>query len=118
MKKFALPVAALTATVALVVVPSLPAAADQGAAIIGSQAYYTTSDDQLSAWDSHSDGKSAIAEIRASSGSTIYSVVNSNGWNTTKYRTVSMPATYQIRACVQDLSAGGAKSCGNWVNGS
>lgn len=102
----------------LVVVPAVTAAADQGNAIVGSQAYYITSSDRLSVSDTQSDGKSAIAEIRASAGSTVYSVTESRGVNNQSVKTISMPASYQIRACVQDLGGGGAKSCSGWANGS
>lgn len=110
-------IAAAAIAAALVVGPVLPAFADQGAAIIGSQAYYVTSSNRLTAQDTQSDGKSAIAEIRASSGSTIYSVTESDGVGQIAVRIISMPANYQIRACVKDYSAGTAKSCGPWVNG-
>ncbi|PZQ88943.1 MAG: hypothetical protein DI534_09150 [Leifsonia xyli] len=118
MKKFTKVAAAAGAALLIAVLPSMPAFADQGAAIIGSQAYYTTGNDQLSAWDTQADGASAIAEIRASAGSTIYGVTESRGQGYVAYRTVSMPANYQIRACIQDFSAGTPKSCGPWVNGS
>ncbi|GMA90688.1 hypothetical protein GCM10025869_12170 [Homoserinibacter gongjuensis] len=70
---------AAAVALSLALLPALPAAADQGAAIVGSQAYYVTSTDQLSAQDTQADGASAIAEIRASAGSTIYSVTESRG---------------------------------------
>ena len=104
--------------VAIAVLPLVPAFADQGAAIIGSQAFYVTSSNSLSAQDTQADGKSAIAELRAYSGATVYSVINSSGAGTIKYKTVSMPTNYQIRACVQDISGGGSKSCTSWINGS
>lgn len=106
------------AILVLVVSPAITAAADQGNAIVGSQAYYITSSDRLSVSDTQADGKSAIAEIRASAGSTIYSVTESRGVNNQSVKTISMPKSYQIRACVQDLGGGGAKSCSGWANGS
>lgn len=109
---------AAVAILALVVLPSTAASADQGNAIVGSRAYYITSSDRLSVSDTQADGKSAIAEIRASAGSTIYSVTESRGVNNQSVKTVSMPKSYQIRACVQDLGGGGAKSCSGWANGS
>jgi hypothetical protein len=111
-------VAIALTSVVLAIAPTTTAFADQGAAIVGSQAYYTTGNDQLSAWDTQADGASAIAEIRASAGSTVYSVTESRGAGNIAYRTVSMPANYQIRACIQDFSAGTPKTCGPWVNGS
>lgn len=120
MKKISMLAAA--AALALVLLPSATAtasvAADQGNAIVGAQAYYITSSDRLSVSDTQSDGKSAIAEIRASAGSTVYAVTESRGVNNQSVRTVSMPASYQIRACVQDLGGGGAKTCSGWANGS
>jgi len=110
--------ATIGAVAALAVIPTTAAFADQGAAIVGAQAYYTTGNDQLSAQDTQSDGKSAIAEIRSGSGGSVYSVTASGGSGTVEYRTVSMPASYQIRACVQDIGGGGAKTCGSWINGS
>lgn len=113
---------AAVAAVALVMLPSATAtasvAADQGNAIIGAQAYYITSSDRLSVTDTQADGKSAIAEIRASAGSTTYAVTESRGKNELSVRKVVMPANYQIRACVQDLGGGGAKTCSGWANGS
>lgn len=73
----------------------------------------------LTVTDTQADGKSAIAELRKSSGATIYSVTESRGVNhssTTKVFTIS--GSFPIRACVKNYSAGTAKSCGGWINGS
>jgi hypothetical protein len=97
----------------------MTASASQGAAIIGSQAYYNTGTRVLSVTDTQSDGSSAIAEVRKSSGATVYSVTESRGVNKTSTKQVfTISGSFQIRACIKDYSAGTAKSCGAWVNGS
>lgn len=105
------------ASAAIVFSMSAPAWADQGQAVVGSQAYYQNAQRQLSATDTQADGKSAIAELRVNGG-TVYSVTNSKGNNTTSYYTVPVNIAsgtrLEIRACTQDLSAGGSKSCGTW----
>lgn len=116
-KKNALKVAAAAAIVTGLVGVSSPAFADQGAAVIGSQAYYKSSGRVLSATDTQSDGKSAIAQIRFN-GSIVKTVTNGGGKNTTKSATVDVPAgrTIYIRAGVIDQSGGGSASYGKWVS--
>jgi hypothetical protein len=118
-KKFVQAVGAAAATCALVLLPAMTAQASQGAAIIGSQAYYNTGTKVLSVTDTQADGKSAIAELRKASGATVYSVTESRGVNNTTTKQVfTISGSFQIRACVKNYSAGTAKSCGAWINGS
>lgn len=117
MKKLVKVTAAAGAALVLGLLPSAPAFADQGSAITGAQAYYTSGNDQLSAQDTAADSKSAIAEIRSSPTGAVTSLVNSGGNGTITYKTVNI-GNFQIRACVQNLSSGGAKTCSAWKDGS
>lgn len=114
-KKNMFKIAAGAAIVVGLVGAGSPAFADQGSAYVGSQAYYKTSGKVLSATDTDSDGKSAIAEIQFN-GSIIKRVTNGGGKGTTKSASVDVPSgrSISIRACVQDQSGGGAKSCSAW----
>ena len=109
--------AILLAVGVIVVISAGPAFADQGAAVIGSQAYYTSNNKQLSAQDTQNDGKSAIAQFRRGTSGAITEIVNSDGNGSVKYATVSVTSgtSAYIRACTQDLGGGGARSCGSWV---
>lgn len=95
-----------------------PAFADQGSAVIGASAYYKTSGMKLTATDTDSDGKSAIAEIRFN-GSVIARATESRGKGyTSPAKTVPVQAgrSIDIRACVQDLGNNGPKTCAPWKN--
>lgn len=94
-----------------------PAFADGGAAIVGSQTYWVSSTKTLSSTDSQADGMSSIAQLRRGTSGAISEVVNSSGKNQTRSVKVSVTAgsTIYLRACVQNLSTGGARSCGDWV---
>jgi len=105
------------AVIALAVLPAAAASADQNISIAGATATYNTGTHALFAYDTLSDGKSAIAEIRAGSGATVYRVTSSNGVGSAAGIIVSMPARYELRACVQDIGGGGAKTCTGWVGG-
>ncbi len=110
--------AAFAAALALAVLPSSPAFADQNASTAGSFTHYQTSAMMLSSADTSSDGKSSIAQIRASSTSPVLELVNSSGNGTTAYKQfTAIPSNYQIRACVQDIGGGGARTCSSWVSG-
>lgn len=106
--------ATMGAVVALVGIAGGPAfAADQGQAVTGSQAYWTSSSKTLSATDTDSDGKSAVARLRSSSG-TIYTVTNGGGKNTTKslkLSNITSGSSVAIQACTIDQSGGGSLSC-------
>lgn len=106
--------ATMGAVVALVGIAGGPAfAADQGQAVVGSQAYWKSSTKVLTATDTAADGKSAVARLRTSSGK-VYEVVNGGGKDTTKPLTISGIAsgsTVAIQACTIDQSASGNYSC-------
>lgn len=106
---------ALVVSLALIVLPAASASAFTDVAIPGSEAYYMSS--TLYAKDTKADGKSAIAEIRSSPTSATWVLTNSGGNGTTISASVLVATNYQIRACVQDIGGGGAKTCGAWTNG-
>ncbi|MBD8704919.1 hypothetical protein [Frigoribacterium sp. CFBP 13712] len=94
-----------------------PAFADQGASVVGSQAYYKSSGFQLSAEDTQADSKSALAQVKNSAGTILGSVTNGAGKGQVRYATVanvSKGQTIYIRAGVKDQSASGAASWGAW----
>jgi hypothetical protein len=106
----------LAVAVALVGVTAGPALADQGEAVIGSQAYYqAAAAKQLSVQDTQSDGKSAVGEIKNAAG-TVFELTESAGSGHIAYRSVSVVkgSTIQIRAGVQNLSTGTAAVWGPW----
>ena len=118
MNKLGKVAAAFAAALALAVIPSAPAFADQTATTTGAVAHFQQGPDMLSAGDTSADGKSATAQIRANSTAPVLSLTNSGGSGTTAYQQfTSIPANYQIRACVQDIGGGGARTCSAWKAG-
>lgn len=93
------------------------AEADQAATITGSKASWISGSEVLSSQDTKADGKSSIAELKKADGQ-IVGVINSQGSGTNNL--VKIPnirgTKIQIRACVQDLSTGGSKTCGSWIS--
>jgi hypothetical protein len=117
MKSKARVVSILAVATILVGLSASPAFADGGAAVTGAQAYWVSSTKTLSATDTQSDGKSAIAQLRRGTTGSISEVVNSNGNGTTKNLVVSVSsgADIYLRACTQDVGGGGSRTCGAWV---
>jgi hypothetical protein len=101
----------------LIAISAGPALADGGAAVVGAQAFWVSSSKTLSATDTQNDGKSAIAQLRVGTKGSVSEVVESGGNGTTKSILVSVNSgtSIYLRACTQDLSAGGTRSCGSWV---